>query len=56
MRRSRPDEQMWRVEWGLGLLAVVLAVTGILTETVWVLGVGAWTLIAAGLIEMIYRP
>ncbi|AKH85291.1 hypothetical protein AA958_27090 [Streptomyces sp. CNQ-509] len=47
---------MWRIEWGLGLLAVVLAVTGIFTETVWVLGVGAWMLIAACLIDMVYRP
>ncbi|MEO3761816.1 hypothetical protein [Streptomyces sp. B8F3] len=47
---------MWRIEWGLGLLAVVLAVTGIITETVWVLGVGAWMLIAACLIDMVYRP
>jgi hypothetical protein len=34
----------------------VLLTAGFLTESLWLLGLAAWALIAAGLIEMIYRP
>ncbi|MFF0203194.1 hypothetical protein [Streptomyces sp. NPDC005017] len=47
---------MRRIEYALLLAAVPLVVTGALTDSLWLLGIGAWALIAAGLIEMIYRP
>ncbi|GAA3305781.1 hypothetical protein [Streptomyces cinereospinus] len=47
---------MRRIEHGLFLAAGVLVIAGALSDSLWVLGVGAWALIAAGLIEMIYRP
>ncbi|MFE6041244.1 hypothetical protein [Streptomyces sp. NPDC056452] len=36
--------------------ATVLIVVGFLAESLWLLGIGAWMLIGALLIEMIYRP
>ncbi|AIS02387.1 hypothetical protein SGLAU_32265 [Streptomyces glaucescens] len=36
--------------------AVVLVTAGALTDRWWLIAIGAWTLIAAGLLEMIYRP
>ncbi|MDX3179735.1 hypothetical protein PV334_00440 [Streptomyces sp. ME02-7008A-1] len=38
------------------LAATVLIVVGPLTEALWLLGIGAWMLIGALLIELIYRP
>jgi hypothetical protein len=38
------------------LAAVALITAGVLTEALGLLGIGAWVLIAAGLLEMIYRP
>ncbi|GAA2931547.1 hypothetical protein G3I30_12615 [Actinospica acidiphila] len=50
-------------EWGMrsrivGLTSgsVALIAGGALADSMWLIGVGAWTLIAAGLLEMIYRP
>jgi hypothetical protein len=34
----------------------VLGTAGFLTQSMWLFGLAAWALIAAGLIEMIYRP
>ncbi|MFB8245796.1 hypothetical protein ACFC5X_12200 [Streptomyces sp. NPDC055952] len=36
--------------------SVVLVTVGFITDWWWLIGIGAWMLIAAGLIEMIYRP
>lgn len=47
---------MRRIEYALFLAAVVLVIVGALSSALWLLGVGVWALIAAGLIEMIYRP
>ncbi|WP_431998334.1 hypothetical protein [Streptomyces fungicidicus] len=50
-------------EWGMrsrivGLTSgsAVLVAGGALTDWMWLIGIGAWMLIAAGLLEMIYRP
>ncbi|MGW7199107.1 hypothetical protein [Streptomyces chryseus] len=50
-------------EWGmrsrivtLMITSAVLVTAGALTEWWWLIGIGAWLLIAAGLLEMIYRP
>ncbi|MFF6953011.1 hypothetical protein ACFZAD_30765 [Streptomyces iakyrus] len=45
-----------RTQYLLVLLMAVLGTAGFLTESMWLLGLAAWALIAAGLIEMIYRP
>ncbi|MEJ1200895.1 hypothetical protein [Streptomyces sp. CCNWLW237] len=47
---------MRRIEYALFLVAIVVLITGVLSDTLWLTGIGAWALIAAGLIEMIYRP
>ncbi|WP_432080968.1 hypothetical protein [Streptomyces sp. WAC 04229] len=39
----------------LAAAAAVFAV-GLLTDALWLLGIGAWTLIAALLVELVYRP
>ncbi|MGA5192635.1 hypothetical protein [Streptomyces exfoliatus] len=36
--------------------SVVLVTAGALIDSWWLIGVGAWMLIAVGLLEMIYRP
>ncbi|MBJ6635265.1 hypothetical protein ACFWJE_12710 [Streptomyces griseoincarnatus] len=41
---------------GLTSASVVLIAGGALADSMWLIGVGAWALIAAGLLEMIYRP
>lgn len=51
-----PGCGMRRVEHALLLVTVVLATAGVLIESIWLLGLAAWALIAAGLIEMVYRP
>ncbi|MCT7353071.1 hypothetical protein N4P33_12925 [Streptomyces sp. 15-116A] len=41
-----------------GLLgaAFTLVTAGIVADWWWLVGIGAWVLIAAGLLEMVYRP
>ncbi|CAL9414434.1 hypothetical protein SUDANB132_01715 [Streptomyces sp. enrichment culture] len=36
--------------------SVALVAAGTLTDWWWLIGIGAWMLITAGPIEMIYRP
>ncbi|WP_432034997.1 hypothetical protein [Streptomyces cucumeris] len=50
MKLSGPGRDLRRIEYAL------LVTVGALTDLLWLLGIGAWALIAAGLIEMIYRP
>jgi hypothetical protein len=45
-----------RFQYVLLLLMAVLGTGGFLTESMWLMGLAAWTLITVGLIEMIYRP
>lgn len=49
--------------WSMGTRIIVLMMgsgvlvsAGALAEWWWLMGIGAWMLIAAGLLEMIYRP
>jgi hypothetical protein len=51
-----PDRRIRHTQYGLLLLMAALGTAGVLTESMWLLGLAAWALIAAGLIEMIYRP
>ncbi|MFB8758851.1 hypothetical protein [Streptomyces nigra] len=36
--------------------SVAFVTVGVISDWWWLIGIGAWILIAAGLIEMIYRP
>ncbi|MEV6962759.1 hypothetical protein AB0M97_27000 [Streptomyces sp. NPDC051207] len=58
MKASDPacDRGMRHAEYALLLTAALLVTAGALTDSLWLVIIGAWTLIAAGLIEMIYRP
>jgi hypothetical protein len=53
---DNPDRRIRHTQYGLLLLMAALGTAGVLTESMWLLGLAAWALIAAGLIEMIYRP
>ncbi|MFI6808111.1 hypothetical protein ACIBO6_24360 [Streptomyces luteogriseus] len=56
MNGSGTDQGMKRTFYALLLTATALFATGVFTGTLWLLGIGAWVLIGAFLIEMIYRP
>ncbi|MFD4017095.1 hypothetical protein [Streptomyces sindenensis] len=45
-----------RTEYTLFLTAVLLVAAGAASGSWWLIGFGAWALIAGGVIEMIYRP
>ncbi|MFE9024590.1 hypothetical protein ACFYNL_39435 [Streptomyces sp. NPDC007808] len=45
-----------RTQYVPPLLMAALGTAGFLTQSMWLMGLAAWALIAAGLIEMIYRP
>ncbi|MFF5960275.1 hypothetical protein [Streptomyces luteogriseus] len=51
-----PYRVLRRIQYALFLLVAALGPAGFLTESMWLMGLAAWALIAAGLIEMIYRP
>ncbi|SFN69181.1 hypothetical protein SAMN04487980_102882 [Streptomyces sp. cf124] len=51
-----PYRRLRRTQYVLFLLMAALGTAGGITESLWLLGLAAWALIAAGLIEMIYRP
>ncbi|MER5227142.1 hypothetical protein [Streptomyces flaveus] len=53
---STPERGMRRIVAALTLLAVALFAGGALADWLWLLGLGAWVLIVAFMIEMIYGP
>lgn len=56
MKGTEGDRGIRRMIYALTLAAATLAAAGGLTNAIWLIGVGVWALIAAFLIEMIYRP
>ncbi|MCC9156354.1 hypothetical protein LZP81_16095 [Streptomyces parvulus] len=50
------DRGMKRLFYALLLAAAAVFAAGLLTDALWLLGIGAWTLIAALLVELVYRP
>ncbi|MEW1906583.1 MULTISPECIES: hypothetical protein [unclassified Streptomyces] len=54
--RMSADRSMRRCSVALALGALLLGALGVTAGSVWVLGVGAWLLIAAVLLELVYRP
>ncbi|WP_160159714.1 hypothetical protein [Streptomyces sp. WAC05374] len=47
---------MRRIIVALTMLAVALVAAGALAGWLWLVGIGAWLLITAFLLELIYRP
>ncbi|MCX4986610.1 hypothetical protein [Streptomyces sp. NBC_00572] len=54
--RSPADNRMRRMSLSLAVAALPVCVLGVLFDAMWILGTGAWLLIAAVLIELVYRP
>ncbi len=54
--RMSADRSMRRCSVTLALGALLLGALGVAAGSVWVLGAGAWLLIAAVLLELVYRP
>ncbi len=50
------DHGVRRAEYTLFLAGALPGAAGAFSDTLWLLGIGAWALIAAGLMEMIYQP
>ncbi|WP_188268751.1 MULTISPECIES: hypothetical protein [unclassified Streptomyces] len=54
--RMRADRRVRRVSTVLALGAVAGSGLGAVAESIWLLGAGAWLLISAVLLELVYRP
>ncbi|HZG04089.1 MAG TPA: hypothetical protein VE546_11025 [Streptomyces sp.] len=52
----RPDRPVRRTVLALAACAPVLIVAGAIVGSSWLLGIGAWVLIVAVVIEFAYRP
>ncbi|MEU8604481.1 hypothetical protein [Streptomyces parvulus] len=47
---------MKRLFHALLLAAALVFTAGLLADSLWLLGIGTWTLIAALLVELVHRP
>ncbi|MDG9703240.1 hypothetical protein [Streptomyces sp. DH37] len=56
MRGPVFDSGIRRTIAALAVTAVVLVTAGFVLDAVWLFGIGAWSLITAGLLEVVYRP
>lgn len=54
--RMRADHHVRRRSVTLTSGAFVAIAVGVVADTMWLLGGGAWLLIAAILLELVYRP
>ncbi|MFD3998742.1 hypothetical protein [Streptomyces sp. NPDC058548] len=54
--RTPADSRVRRVSLSLAAAALPVCVLGVAYDSLWLLGGGAWLLIAAVLIELVYRP
>ncbi|GEB55532.1 hypothetical protein GCM10017674_79290 [Streptomyces gardneri] len=54
--RTPADRRMRRMSLSLAAAGLPVCVLGVVYDAMWLLGVGAWLLIAAVLIELVYRP
>ncbi|MGW6572375.1 hypothetical protein ACWGAN_09360 [Streptomyces sp. NPDC054945] len=54
--RSRPDRAIRRTVLVLAAAGLALIATGAVLDALWLLGIGVWGVIAAMLIELVYRP
>ncbi|MCX4776232.1 hypothetical protein [Streptomyces sp. NBC_01264] len=51
-----PDRGIHRTVLALGAGGLVVVTTGAALDVMWLLGIGVWGLIAAMVIELVYRP
>ncbi|MEU2763687.1 MULTISPECIES: hypothetical protein [unclassified Streptomyces] len=56
MRDTDFTQGLRHAEYTLLVAAVILIAAGAAGDLWWLIGVGAWALIAGGAIEMIFRP
>ncbi|MCX4807724.1 hypothetical protein ACFWWM_12495 [Streptomyces sp. NPDC058682] len=54
--RSRPDRAKRRTLLALAAAGLTLIAAGAALDALWLLGIGVWGVIAAMLIELVYRP
>ncbi|MFB6833960.1 hypothetical protein [Streptomyces hydrogenans] len=54
--RTPADRRMRRMSLSLAAAALPVCLLGGVFDAMWLLGVGAWLVIAAALIELVYRP
>ncbi|MFE5945344.1 hypothetical protein [Streptomyces sp. NPDC056480] len=54
--RTPADSRVRRMSMSLAAAALPVCVLGVFHDALWLLGAGAWLLIAAFLIELVYRP
>ncbi|MGW1767711.1 hypothetical protein ACWCQL_27125 [Streptomyces sp. NPDC002073] len=54
--RPRPDRRIRRTVLALGAVGLAVIATGAVLDALWLLGIGVWCVIAAMVIELVYRP
>ncbi|MFF4389863.1 hypothetical protein ACFY0G_24220 [Streptomyces sp. NPDC001552] len=54
--RSRPDCGVRRTVLALGAAGLTVIAAGAVLDALWLLGIGVWGVIAAMVIELVYRP
>ncbi|MER8236589.1 hypothetical protein ACIRQY_25515 [Streptomyces sp. NPDC101490] len=54
--RMRADHRVRRFSTALATGAVVVSALGATAGSMWLLGAGAWLLISAVLLELVFRP
>ncbi|MFD7911916.1 MULTISPECIES: hypothetical protein [unclassified Streptomyces] len=54
--RSRPDRGIRRTVLALGAAGLTVIAAGAALDALWLLGIGVWGVIAAMVIELVYRP
>ncbi|MCM1973038.1 MULTISPECIES: hypothetical protein [unclassified Streptomyces] len=52
----RPDRGIRRTELALGAAGLTFVAAGAALDFLWLLGIGVWGVIAAMVIELVYRP
>ncbi|MEY2231636.1 hypothetical protein OG572_05820 [Streptomyces virginiae] len=52
----RPDRAVRRTVLVLGAAGLTVIATGAILDAMWLLGIGVWAIIAAMVIELVYRP
>ncbi|MGW2582250.1 hypothetical protein ACWCYZ_13075 [Streptomyces virginiae] len=52
----RPDREIRRTVLALGVAGLTLIATGAVLDALWLLGIGVWGVIAAMVVELVYRP
>ncbi|MGW0750649.1 hypothetical protein [Streptomyces sp. NPDC002587] len=54
--RSRADRGIRRTVLALGVAGLTVIATGAVLDALWLLGIGGWGVIAAMVLELVYRP